>query len=232
MKQIIILAMIASVCSIAAGDVLWVGGTDSDFYNEANWTDTATSLAPAAGTINPATALTGGETYIMENATANFNLGRLDLNNAGTTLTLNNATLTGFTGVAGPGTFNLLNNSFYSAAFITDFSSRLIANVDGTSTMTLAGGANPIAGTARINLAIGAVLNLTGESVADATNEHFAKIFIGGTALSALTAGTDYTIVSNGANSSTITAIPEPATIGLMGIAGVGMMLARRKARG
>lgn len=88
------LTMIALLIGLLlnAQTLVWKGTVDNDFFNEANWQNSSTLLAPTAGTINPGVAivLPLSITNVTKKIIAN---GTINLGTA--TLTISNATLSG-----------------------------------------------------------------------------------------------------------------------------------------
>ena len=123
-------------------------------------------------------------------------------------------------GPAGP-TLNIINGSSLEAFFIVN---GVQMYVDGTSSVTLGGGGNPV-NISSIDLDTGATLSFTRETIAQFNAEHLSKITINGTAAQE---GLNFTIDALGAAGSTITAIPEPSA-GLLGAIGCIVLLLRRR---
>ena len=123
-------------------------------------------------------------------------------------------------GPAGP-TLNIINGSSLEAFFIVNGGQMY---VDGTSSVTLGGGGNPV-NISSIDLDTGATLSFTRETIAQFNAEHLSKITINGTAAQE---GLNFTIDALGAAGSTITAIPEPSA-GLLGAIGCIVLLLRRR---
>lgn len=223
-----ILGMLALPVSAAT---VWIGnangGDGGSFFQEANWdTDgdvNAPYTTPSAGSIDPATALAVDSYFVT--ASTITNIGTLTFGNVATSLTLDAASITTFAaGLNGAGTLNLNNGSSFGMQFIN---SGLTVAIDGTSSLTLWGGNDPLPGAA-IDLAVGGVLNFTNENVADATSEHLGSITIGGAAVNL---GVNATLVSDGGTGSILTAVavPEPSSAALLGLGGIALILRRRK---
>ncbi len=123
-------------------------------------------------------------------------------------------------GPAGP-TLNIINGSSLEAFFIVN---GVQMYVDGTSSVTLGGGGNPV-NISSIDLDTGATLSFTRETIAQFNAEHLSKITINGTVAQE---GLNFTIDALGAAGSTITAIPEPSA-GLLGAIGCIVLLLRRR---
>ena len=123
-KKSVIMMALVSIYSLAGADVVWNGAfDDQSFYNEGNWQDTATGLAPAAGTINGNEALNGGvvENYILGGKRlTNVGGGNAILGNALTTLTLTNGAalhINNSKGFVGAGTLNITGGSDAKAQY-------------------------------------------------------------------------------------------------------------------
>lgn len=58
MKKILTMTALLIGFLLNAQTLVWKGTVDSDFFNEANWQNSSTLLAPTAGTINPGVAIT------------------------------------------------------------------------------------------------------------------------------------------------------------------------------
>lgn len=95
-----------------------------------------------------------------------------------------------------------------------------------TGVLELRGGADPLPFGPAIDLALGAEVNFLAESVADAESEHLGKFTVNG---SPAALGTNVSLVSSGAGSSVLTAIPEPSSLAFAGLAFLGLLSRRRK---
>ena len=115
-----LLLAVVSGCNVANAVVTYTG-TGGGFFDETRWTDSATGLAPANNTMNPATALNGGtaEDYVINSIFIN-NIGGgtgsgndIVLGDASTTLTLDDSDLVmGSThGIQGAGVLNVNNGT-------------------------------------------------------------------------------------------------------------------------
>lgn len=96
-------------------------------------------------------------------------------------------------------------------------------SVDGTSTVNLRGGGNPING-GTIDLALGGTATFTNETVNAFTTEHLSKFTVNG---NPAVVGSNLIVLSDGGAGSTVTAVPEPSSMIFSAIALLG--LARRK---
>lgn len=226
MKKILTIAGVLSATFIAShATVVWTGAANTDFYNDANW--------DFSGAVNGTTAI-NPSTDINENLTVNgaaglTGAGRLDLG-AGYSITLTNSSFAPNSGVNGVvdgnpnnSVLNVLGGSAMTSTWLTE---GMTLNVDGTSSYTLRGAGDPINSQSEkttINLTPGAQLTLA--SVAEFT-EQGADIMVNGVSFA-----TDNSILTFSGNTATAvgTAIPEPSGIALIGLAGLAMILRRRK---
>lgn len=218
-------ALLGLLTLSASAATVWTGNGDGiSFFQEANWDNGAG--APSADSINPSSAL-AVDAYSIT-GTNLTGVGALTLGNAATSLTLDasSISLSGTGGTNGAGTLSLVNGSSFISQFLN---TNLLVNIDGTSTITLKGGATPLNPGSSIELAAGGIINFTGETVTDATNEHLGSITIGGQAVNL---GVNATLISDGASGSILTAtaaVPEPSSAALLGLGGVALILRRRK---
>lgn len=226
MKKILTIAGVLSASVIAShASVVWTGATNNDFYNDANWdfsgaVNGTTAINPSTDinedlTVNGAAGLTGG--------------GRLDLG-AGYSITLTNSSFAPNSGVNGVvdgnpnnSVLNVLGGSSMTSTWLTE---GMTLNVDGTSSYTLRGAGDPINSQSEkttINLEPGAQLTLA--SLAEFT-EQGADITVNGVSFAA-----DTSILTFSGNTATAvgTVIPEPSGVALIGLAGLAMILRRRK---
>lgn len=100
----------------------------------------------------------------------------------------------------------------------------MTVNVDATSSYTLRGAGDPINSQVEmtnVNLAPGAMLTLN--SLAEFT-EQGADIYVNGVSFA-----TDPSILSIAGTTGTAQAIPEPSGTALIGLAGLAMILRRRR---
>ena len=226
MKKILTIAGVLSATFIAShATVVWTGAANTDFYNDANW--------DFSGAVNGTTAI-NPSTDINENLTVNgaaglTGAGRLDLG-AGYSITLTNSSFAPNSGVNGVvdgnpnnSVLNVLGGSAMTSTWLTE---GMTLNVDGTSSYTLRGAGDPINSQSEkttINLTPGAQLTLA--SVAEFT-EQGADIMVNGVSFA-----TDNSILTFSGNTATAvgTVIPEQSGIALIGVAGLAMILRRRK---
>ncbi len=144
--------------------------------------------------------------------TLNLQLGNLTMSNSLATFGAG----FGFDG-GGASILNLTNSSSWQSQFLTNGTT---VNVDGTSSLSLAGGGDPInsqTAATRVNLALGAQLTLASFSeFAEQGNE----IFVNGVSYNS-----NNSILSF--NGNTATAVPEPAPLAMLGVC-VLFLLRRR----
>lgn len=226
MKKILTIAGVLSVSVIAShASVVWTGATNSDFYNNANW--------DFSGAVNGTTAITPStdinEDLTITDAAGLTGVGRLDLG-AGYSITLTNSSFVPNSGVNGVvdgdpsnSVLNLIGGSVMTSTWLTE---GMTVNVDGTSSYSLRGAGDPINSQSEqttINLAPGATLTLT--SLAEFT-EQGADIKVNGVSFAS-----DASILTFSGNTATAvaTVIPEPSGVALIGLAGLAMILRRRK---
>ncbi|MGJ8695577.1 MAG: PEP-CTERM sorting domain-containing protein [Verrucomicrobiaceae bacterium] len=224
MKKILSIAGILSVSVITSqAVVVWTGASDSDFFNDANWD--FTGAVNGTSTIDPSVDI--NEDLTVTGASGLTGTGRLDLG-GGYSITLNNSSFAPSSGVNGfvdgdptNSVLNILGGSSMTSTWLTE---GLTLNVDGTSSYTLRGAGDPINSqteTTRVNLSPGAMLTLS--SVAEFT-EQGADIFVNGVSFAS-----DPSILSFSGNTGTAQAIPEPSGSVLVGLAGLAVILRRRK---
>jgi hypothetical protein len=226
MKKILTIAGVLSASVIAShATVVWTGATNTDFYNDANWD--FSGAVNGTTTINPSTDI--NEDLTVNGAGGLTGGGRLDLG-AGYSITLTNTRFAPTRGVNGVvdgnpsnSVLNVLGGSAMTSTWLTE---GMTLNVDGTSAYTLRGAGDPINSQSEkttINLTPGAQLTLA--SVAEFT-EQGADIMVNGVSFA-----TDNSILTFSGNTATAvgTVIPEPSGIALIGLAGLAMILRRRK---
>ncbi|MDE0859430.1 MAG: PEP-CTERM sorting domain-containing protein [Akkermansiaceae bacterium] len=213
----------------ASATVIWTGATSNDPFEGSNWDFTSSTASAVDSNVSVADDLTitNGNVEIP-------NLGgqvRLQVAN-GFSLTLNNSILGlvagGNDGVGGePGgtgmVINVTNGSQLNAFFVVNGAD---VQVDGTSSVTLGGGGNPV-NFSTINLTSGSVLSFSGETPAAFTTEHLTKITVDG---AAAVDGVNINVATfNGASGSQVTVIPEPSHVVLLGLGGLLGFVRRRR---
>lgn len=209
----------------ASASIVWIGGTDTNFFTTANWDFSGSSFTPA----NFTTANTITDSLVISGATGLSLNGNLTLGD-GVTLSLTNTSLTstgtfGINGVNDAGNVfsNItLSGSTLSAQFINI---GLSASVGTGSTLTLRGTGDPLNSQtepSRVMLSPGGSVSFAS---AGEYTEHLTEIFNAQTGNSLSTTPGDF----QPATGATITAVPEPmsATFGALGLLG---LLRRRRA--
>jgi hypothetical protein len=209
--------------------IVWNGGGDTaNFYDNANWDFSGsgeTGMPASGGNPSAATAddilILGATINETSGAFTNIEIGDgLSVTLDGTSFTFTNNN--GFTGLDDPGdvtsTLNLVNGSSFNAQFAAI---GITVNVDSTSSIRFRGAGDPINSqieSTTINLAPGAELTLASEAE---FTEQGADIRVGGISFS-----DDPSILS--ISGTTATAIPEPSSVVLMVVAGLGLIRRRR----
>jgi hypothetical protein len=226
MKKTLTIVGVLSASVIAShATVVWTGAANTDFYNDANWDFSGAVNGTTA--INPSTDI--NEDLSISGAAGLTGVGRLDLG-AGYSITLTNSSFAPSSGVNGVvdgdpsnSVLNVLAGSAMTSTWLTE---GMTLNVDGTSSYTLRGAGDPINSQSEkttINIAPGATLTLA--SVAEFT-EQGLDIMVNGVSFAA-----DTNILTFSGNTATAVgaAIPEPSGVTLIGLAGLAMILRRRK---
>jgi hypothetical protein len=215
-RTVLSAAFLAALSLPASAVIVWTGAVDSDLTNNANWDFSGTTLSTVAGITDSTLAedllFTGaGETPTLAQQPNQPTWGVAK----GNTITFNGATLlnSGNDGI-GSGSLDLTNGSN-----VTAFFGRGTFTVDATSNLILQGGGNPIPGSSTVTLAPGATLTLA--SVAEFT-EQGSQIYVGGQSYDS-----DNSILTF--NGTTGTAVPEPSSAAILGLAGLAFILRRRK---
>ena len=228
-RTFLIASLVLAAASTSQAVIVWNGNGDpSNFYDNANWdfsSSVETGMPASGGNPSAATAddilISGATISETSGAFTNIEIGDgLSVTLDGTSFTFANNN--GFTGVNDAGdvtsTFNIGNGSFFNAQFAAI---GVTLNVDSTSSIRFRGGGDPINSQIEqttINLAPGAQLTLA--SVAEFT-EQGADIRVGGISFS-----DDPSILS--LDGTTATAVPEPSSMVLMFVAGLGLIRRRR----
>ena len=214
------------------GAVTWTGNVGTDIFDGSNYSGLPNGLVlgPNVTVEDDITFSNATVTIPQVSAQQRFQVARgFAMTVDGSNFSLTGGSNDGIGGVpgsklpAGPAgpTLNIINGSSLEAFFIVN---GVQMYVDGTSSVTLGGGGNPV-NISSIDLDTGATLSFTRETIAQFNAEHLSKITINGTAAQE---GLNFTIDALGAAGSTITAIPEPSA-GLLGAIGCIVLLLRRR---
>ena len=216
----------ATVCSSHAA-VVWTGAADTDIFNDANWDFSGSGVS----TISSNTSIADDVLIANGNVTIPNQAGQVRFQiGDGFSLTVDNSTLApvggGNDGVGGmPGstgvTVNVINGSNFNPFFVVN---QVQVNIDASSSATFGGGGNPI-NLSTIDLSPGGTLAFLLEDPTEFTNEHLSKLTVNG---QPAVDGVNIQIAAAGSG-SVITVIPEPATATLAGLAGLGLLLRRRR---
>ncbi|MCB1095608.1 MAG: PEP-CTERM sorting domain-containing protein [Verrucomicrobiae bacterium] len=231
------LAVVTALLTVSAlsshASIVWVGTTSSDVFDESNW-DLSGSLVT---TIDENVSIED-DVFIgagpFSNAPVIPDLAgqvRFQLADA-KMLTLDGGSLVaaGNDGVGGaPGTVNgpaiaILGGGSFNPFFIVNGVS---LTIDGASSATMNGGGNPI-NLSTVDLAPGATFTFGGETPEAFTAEHLSKFSVNGAP--AVIDG-NIKLVSDGAIGSIVTAVavPEPSSAVLLTLAGLGVLIRRRR---
>jgi len=217
---------------LSNGAVTWTGNAGTNIFDGGNYSGLADgfTLAPNVTVEDDITFSNATVTIPQVSAQQRFQVASgFTMTVDGSNFSLSGGSNDGIGGVpgsrlpAGPAgpTLNIINGSSLEAFFIVN---GVQMNVDGTSSVTLGGGGNPV-NISSINLDTGATLSFTRETIAQFNAEHLSKITINGAAAQE---GLNFTIAALGGSGSTITAIPEPS-ISLLGAIGCIVLLLRRR---
>ncbi len=169
------------------------------------------------------------DTYVVADGDTIVHNGFLQFRDGGT-LDMTGGSITGGPDFGGIGVLELvdsLGNLNISGGTISGFYfiAEVNANIGGDAQITLLGGGNPINETT-VNLTSNdASIHFTSETVGAFTAEHLSKFTVNG---APAVIGTNLSVVSDGASGSIVNAIPEPASIAILGLGGM-FSLARRK---
>ena len=189
----------------------WVGGTGQDIFVEANWDLTNTSVA----VVDPNVSI--DDDIVVDGAAPTAVIpqlaGQVRLQLApGRRLTIDGGHVLalGDDGVGGPGgvgsgpEVQVQNGGHLEVAFVVN--GTLVA-LGATGRATLTGTNNPI-NNSTIDLTLGALLALPGETPAAFANEHLAKVSVGG---APAVVGGNLSVVSDGGSGCLVTVLPLSA---------------------
>lgn len=241
MKNPVLLPLVLASASLPATAALtWTGAGDGvSLYQEANWLDDNNTV-PAANTINPnitVSAATGGAIVISSNTGSPSNYGGTFTFDSSNTLQISGGKIlgsntAGVNAEGGTGTATIFSGGTAAVQFFSD----LATQISTGGTLRLGGGNNPL-NNSTVNLAdTTAFLQFNNETYADFDAEHASKVLSQGATLNfgsdpfAVEPG-DNALASafNGADGVQIQSIPEPSSSALLGLAGLTLILRRRK---
>ncbi|NWK55803.1 PEP-CTERM sorting domain-containing protein [Verrucomicrobiaceae bacterium N1E253] len=207
-----------NVGNVSNFETITVNGAAIDLLNVSGATNV--NLTGATGNVASMTIDTGTITFSNGNPTF-------------TSLTLSNSSAI-FTGSAGftsselfPSQISLTNGSSWLSQFV---SNNTILFVDGSSSIELKGSGDPInsqTNQSSVNLASGAqlIFRNTNELDDQLNDSGTGDIWVNGVRVTALNKDT----LLSTADNLTYTAIPEPSSTSLLGLAGLALILRRRK---
>lgn len=249
-KSLLALAIgFGSAIPISAAEITWDGNTDGDgdglsVFAEANYfvSDNTGALAGSSiGDNAPANFINGNADILADvvvggSATAGGTGGanpNVDLGEGFTLTVKDNAvfrvktTTPDTRGIRGAGTGSGLvieDNGEVITQFLTD----MTVTMSDASKLTLNGGIAPLDSDTTIDFAVDWTGSLTfnDETVSAATSEHLDNFTVGG---AAAVIGVNLQIVTDGADGSIVTVIPEPGSLALLGIGGVLIGVRRRR---
>ncbi|MBN2507311.1 MAG: CotH kinase family protein [Verrucomicrobia bacterium] len=200
--------MVGCLAALAGADDVWLGvppGDGVSLYQEANWLDTATGVAPPAGAIDPKVEVnvpllaTNGTPGGPEGAGAHLWLGTGSLSVRGDAVL--RMSQGGSAGIRVDGTDAGANRAFVDVSgagqVFAQYFSKCLVTLGDSGMITLYGGGNPL-NNAAVNLtSTHALLKFLAEPPANVAAEHLAKITVHG--LAART-GLDVAVVEPGDN--------------------------------
>jgi len=234
----VIAAITASLtfpASSVRADLEWNGAGDGmSVYQEANWVDPLTMLAPAAGAVDPNVevndhliALTGTPGG-PGGGGPNLRLGTGSLQVGGDAVF--RMSQGGSAGIRVDGSDAGANYAPVtvtdSAELLAQYFSKLIVTLEGTGIITLYGGGNPLNNSTVDILSGSAELRFLNETPDAVLAEHYSKITVGGEPASEL----NLSIVSDGAAGSILMAVPEPSVL-VLAVVGLALLVGHQLAR-
>lgn len=226
----VIAVSIVAFASVASAEISWVGGTSDDVFDESNWDLSSSSVTVIDPNVSIADNVLIGVGPFTNNAVIP-DLGgqvRLQLDDGFTLRVEGQIDYAGNDGVGGaPGSTNgptveVVNGGAFNPFFVVN---DVKVNIDSLSTATFGGGGNPI-NVSTLHLDPGATVTFLAETPDQYRAEHLSKTFVLGTAG---VEGVNLTIEAFGNAGSLVTAVPEPATVGLAGLAGMLLLMSRRR---
>lgn len=241
-KTLLTTAIATCLAQSASAVIIWTGGGDAtNFYDDANWDFGSSSSSTMVKPSDDDIQITGANINDGSAAFSNIAIGNsfsVTLDSTTYTFTNNN----GFTGVdddtgtnpsSGVTSYLYVNNGSYLSAQFASLG--LTINVDSTSEVRMRGtgdSLNSQSETTILNLATGGKLTLattdgTGLEIDEQIGEN--NIYVNGVLVTAGNKDTLLSGVDNGNGTSTFTAIPEPSSTALLGLAGLGLIIRRRK---
>lgn len=215
----------------------WLG-TNNTFFQESNWQEDGGG-APAANTVNPGADISASTApdglILFDNSLGGTNAGAVggNIDLGGNNLQIGGGLLLRTTSTFGLRRSTAITGSPVTATIVAgstadfQFGRQIAFVLDGASTLILRGGNDPLPDSASVNLLdLDSRVLFLDETVADFTSEHLAKFSVNGAPAQI---GTNLSVVSDGDLGVIVTAIPEPASSVLFGLAGLGLILRRRK---
>jgi hypothetical protein len=171
--------------SLFSQNIVWTGSAnDGAFFNEANWKNTATNAAPAAGTIDPAVAINANLTIQNATAVVGGTSGiSTDIFMGAGNLIIRKSTLKMATG-KGVDMGNALNTLNIDSAVVTaDFLKNATSTLTGDSKLYLIN-ANPFDAATNLNITSNdAWIFATNLNAATAVTSHIPRIKLNGNSL-------------------------------------------------
>jgi len=257
MKKLIVLTvLLAMVSGSAQADQRgWVGYVDTDFANADNWftggassgpagtddlyidTDYSPFGAPITTSVMPKLSSLSDNAFVI--IVAPFNDASMTITTGGD---LQVAEIARFGGGIlmndSTGTLNMDGGNMFSEILEVGFNweegidllaGNGVVNMSGDAVLQTA---DLRFGQEMVDYGLGGTgqINMTGDAMVIVTGDQTAESWVGNGYIAATGAGESIDVFYNGAETE-YTVIPEPATLGLMGIAGLSMFLVRRKNR-
>ena len=236
-RGLFLLLAVVLVAGVCQADVItWTGASNTDFFNEANWTQQSTGNPPAAGTVNsgviiPFEVVIGAGANVVAAQSTQISLGD------GGIMSVTDATIGGDFNTryspnpnlsAGSQTITLNGSTsltygwaWYTDWVVNDDVSLIATNSNGNAD----GGA--LGKTSTLNLVgAGSSFELTQVPLANATTSAWlAKIKVNGADADL---GVNLFAAASNDGKGTLFTVPEPATIGLLAFGGLAVIRRRR----